>query len=95
LACSLLLLGGYYAATDGVLAALASATLPAPLRASGLALLASTIGVARLCSSILFGVIWTSIGADAALLAFAVALLIAAAVAALVLRWVPQVQYEF
>jgi len=95
LACSLLLLGGYYAATDGVLSALASATLPAPLRASGLALLASAIGVARLCSSILFGVIWTSVGADAALFAFAVGLLIAAAVAALVLRLVPQVQYEF
>ncbi len=91
---SLLLLGTYYAATDGVLMALTSATLPAPLRASGLALLATAIGLARLCASILFGILWTSVGAQGALVGFAIGLLIATLVAALVLRFVPQVSRD-
>ncbi len=58
----LFLLGAYYAATDGVLMALASRHLPAPLRGSGLAVLGTLIGLARLTSSLLFGLIWSHWG---------------------------------
>ena len=53
------LIGGYYAATDGVLAAMASAILPTELRSTGLALLSTVTSIARLVSSILFGLLWT------------------------------------
>ena len=55
----LVLLGAYYAATDGVLMALAGAVLPAAQRASGMALLTTGTSLARLAGSILFGLLWT------------------------------------
>ena len=54
------LFGAYYAATDGVLAAMASATLDAELRTSGLALLNTVTSISRLVSSVSFGWLWTS-----------------------------------
>ena len=57
---ALALFGGYYAATDGVLAAVASAVLAPNLRTSGLALLNTVTSLARLVSSILFGWLWSS-----------------------------------
>jgi MFS family permease len=91
---SVLLLGTYYAATDGVLMALASSILPASLQASGLALLATTIGLARLCSSLVFGAVWTWIGADQALTGFAIGLSVATMGAAAVLRFIPRVSRD-
>src|SRR5262249_28893731 len=44
----LLFLGAYYAATDGVLAAMTAAELPAAARGSGLAILATVANLARL-----------------------------------------------
>jgi MFS family permease len=55
----LILLGAYYAATDGVLMALASAILPPEQRAGGMALLTTGTSLARLAGSILFGLLWT------------------------------------
>lgn len=89
-----LLLGAYYAATDGVLMVLASAFLPAPLRASGLALLTSAIGLARLCASVLFGMLWTWVGAQGALAGFAAGLLLTVLIAALAFRFTPQVLHD-
>lgn len=63
----LVLLGGHYAATDGVLMALGSSLLPTGVRASGLAVLATATAVARLLSSILFGMVWTQWGLEVAL----------------------------
>ena len=54
----LVLLGAYYACTDGVLMAAASALLPERLRASGLAILTTATGLARLVASVIFGAIW-------------------------------------
>jgi MFS family permease len=71
---ALALLGAYYAATDGVLAALASGLLPPALRGSGLALLATATSGARLLSSVGFGSIWVAMGKDPAILIFGVAL---------------------
>jgi len=56
---ALVLLGVYYAATDGVLMALAGSALPPEMQASGMALLTTGTNLARLAGSILFGVLWT------------------------------------
>ncbi|HEV2672816.1 MAG TPA: MFS transporter [Gemmatimonadales bacterium] len=56
---ALALLGTYYAATDGVLMALAGAALPPEVRASGMALVTTGTSLARLAASVLFGALWT------------------------------------
>ena len=73
----LLLLGVFYATTEGVLMALASAALPNELRGSGLALIVSATGLARLVASVTFGAAWTVFGMDVAVACFALALLCA------------------
>ncbi len=73
----LLLHGAYYAATDGVLAALASDVLPAEGRATGLAALATIISLGRLCSSLIIGLVWTSKGPEGAAVFAAIATLTA------------------
>jgi MFS family permease len=83
---SLLLMGAYYAMTDGVLTAMASAALPPRLTASGLAVLASVTNVARLLASVLFGAIWTYAGLTTALGTFAAGLALAIVAARLALR---------
>ncbi len=72
---TLLLLGTYYAATDGVLAAMASAALPAHLRATGLSVLATGTTLARAGAAVAFGALWTYRGPDMALSIFGAALL--------------------
>jgi MFS family permease len=64
---TLALLGGYYAATDGVITALAAGVLPAHHRGSGLALLATSTNVARLLASVAFGWMWTVYGVESAI----------------------------
>ena len=86
----LLLLGLYYAATDGVLMALASTTLPAALRGSGLALLVTATSLGRLLASVVFGTIWTWQDLETAIAAFAVGLVVALALAAAALRLSPE-----
>jgi MFS family permease len=66
----LLLMGLYYAATDGVLAALASAILPEQWRTTGLAILTTGTGVARLLASLGYGALWTYLGPTQALTLF-------------------------
>jgi MFS family permease len=77
--------GAYYAATDGVLAALASALLPAEARASGLSVLVTASSLARLVASIVFGALWAWLGVRGAVEVFAVALAVAAGFATFVL----------
>lgn len=54
---SVALLGAFYAASDGVLLALASAHLPPSLMASGLAAVVMASNVGRLVASVLFGLL--------------------------------------
>jgi len=82
----LALLGAYYAATDGVLMALASAVLPAEQRASGMALLTTGTSLARLAGSILFGLLWTWQGVGVAVGLSTVGLTVAIFVGAVALR---------
>lgn len=60
------LYGIFYAATDGVLMALASPLLPERLRTTGIALIQSGQALAYLGSSILFGLAWQVWGPEAA-----------------------------
>jgi len=82
----LILLGSYYAATDGVFMAMASRVLPTHLRTTGLALLTTGTGLARLLASTLYGIVWSWFGAERALMIF-----IGGLVAVLLLAW-PTVQ---
>jgi MFS family permease len=66
----LVLLGAYYAATDGVLMAAASSLLPEQSRASGLGLLVAAVTIAKLVAAILFGLLWTTAGLGVATLVF-------------------------
>jgi len=56
---ALALHGVFYAATDGVLMAAAGPLVPAGLRATGLAVVQTGQAVARMLSSVLFGLAWT------------------------------------
>jgi MFS family permease len=66
----LLVQGLYYAATDGVLTALASAMLPEQSRTTGLAIMTTGTGLARLLASLGYGALWTYLGANQALTIF-------------------------
>ena len=77
LALILFLLGGYYAATDGVLMAAASAVLPEERRGSGLGLLVTATSLGKFGAALLFGLLWTVSGLETAALVFACALTVA------------------
>ncbi len=78
----LVLLGVYYAATDGVLMAIGSMLLPEDLRSSGLALLSTVTNVGRLVASILFGLLWSWQGMSVAVGVFIFVLALATIAAA-------------
>ncbi|MFD7082041.1 MFS transporter [Streptomyces sp. NPDC059918] len=82
----LVLHGLFYAATDGVLPAAVGATVPARLRATGLAVVGTGQALARFGCSLAFGAAWTMWGAGTALAAAAAGLCCCAAVAGFVLR---------
>jgi len=76
----LILLGGFYAATDGVLAALASQLTPQGKLATGIASAQTVVALSRMTASAGFGVLWYAVGAPTAMVA-AGALLACAVVA--------------
>lgn len=82
---TLLLLGTYYAATDGVLAAAVAQIVPAELRSSGIALAQTAVAAGRLFAAVVFGLLWTWFGRDQALLSFTLALVVCLPVAAALL----------
>jgi MFS family permease len=84
---SLPLLGAYYAATDGVLMALATRTLPGELLTTGIGLLTAISGMARLVAAMVFGALWSGWGPELAVRVFLAALLATLLVSPLVLRW--------
>ncbi|HEX2416410.1 MAG TPA: MFS transporter [Thermoleophilaceae bacterium] len=77
----LVALGAYYAATDGVLMAIASAVLPEHQQASGLALLVTATTLAKLAAALLFGGLWTAFGLETTAAIFCLALMVACMVA--------------
>jgi predicted MFS family arabinose efflux permease len=82
----LLLLGVYYAGTEGVLMAMASAAGPPETRASGLAVLATAIALGKMGSSLLFGWMWDAYGVRSAIVVFIGILMAATLVAGFCFR---------
>jgi len=80
--CVLVLLGAFYAATDGVLMAAAGPLLPEHLKAGGLAVVQTAQALARFAGSLLFGAGWMYLGPGGAMTVAAVGLALAVPVAA-------------
>ncbi|WP_246005940.1 MFS transporter [Georgenia muralis] len=74
---SLAALGAYYAATDGVLAAVAGRLVDPSLRASAIGAAQAVVALSRMLASALFGVLWYTLGRGGAMLAVTVALAVA------------------
>jgi MFS family permease len=83
---TILLMGVYYASTDGVLAASVSAALPNVVRASGLSLAQTVVALGGLLSSVAFGLLITWVGAGQAFLLMAAGMALALALAGALLR---------
>ena len=82
----LVLLGAFYAATDGILAALASESTPAESRASGIAAAQTVVALSRLVASTGFGLLWFAVGRTNAMFIVAIALAIVIPIVAYLLR---------
>lgn len=78
---ALLVLGAYFAATDGVTTALAGAILPDRLQGTGIGLLITVTSLAKLGSSLAFGALWFALGLQSAVLVFAALLAVVLALA--------------
>ena len=81
----LLLLGAFYATTDGVLAALAAELTTPETRATGIAAAQTTVAIARFAAAAGFGVLWFAIGAEAATIVVALLLAVVIPSAAVLL----------
>lgn len=75
------LLGACYAATDGVLMAIAGPLFPEAVRGSGLAIVQSTQAMAKLAGTVAFGALWTVWGLTPALITALCGLAVAIGVA--------------
>jgi len=79
---TLLLLGTFYAATDGVIAAIAGRLVPVQARTSGIAAAQTVVALARMLASAGFGVLWLVLGPAGAMATVAALLTVAVLVAA-------------
>jgi MFS family permease len=82
----LLLLGTFYAATDGVLSALATQSIPEESRASGIAAAQTVVALTRFVSSVGFGLMWQLAGRSEALWLMGAALVVALVAATWLMR---------
>ena len=64
----LVALGAYFAATEGVLTAIAGAVLPEKLQASGIGILITVVSIGHLLSSLAFGALWLALGLQSAVI---------------------------
>ncbi|MGN6326421.1 MFS transporter [Pseudolysinimonas sp.] len=78
-------LGAYYAATDGVLPALATQFVPASSRGTGIAAAQTVVAIARFVSAAGFGVLWFAVGRVEAMVIVSIALGIGIPVVAAIL----------
>ena len=82
----LVLLGGFYASTDGVLAALASQLTSPETRGTGIAAAQTVVALTRFVAATGFGILWYVIGPEASMLIVAGLLAVAIPVVAVLLR---------
>src|SRR5690606_18863565 len=80
------LLALHYAATQGILMAMASEVIPSGRRAAGMAMVATGAGLGKLVSSIAFGAMWQSLGASISVLLFGAGMVFALMVTFALLR---------
>jgi MFS family permease len=83
---TLILLGSYYAATDGLLAALAGRAVRPEMRTSGIATAQTFQALAGFVSSLVVGLMWNQMGLQSSIRWFGLVLLLCIPVAAVVLR---------
>lgn len=81
-----LLLGAFYACSDGVLAALAARAVPRSVRATGISAAQTAVALARFGASVGFGVLWQFVGRAEALGVMAAGLALAVPLAGWLLR---------
>jgi MFS family permease len=79
------LLGAYYAATDGVLTAIAAAVIAPGSSGGGLSFLATATNIGKVLASVTFGLLWARAGLGVAIGWYLAALLIAMVAAAVLL----------
>lgn len=84
----LVMLGLFYAATDGILAALATQCVPEQARASGIAAAQTVVAVTRLIASTGFGLLWFTLGSANAMAVAVAALAVVIPLVAVLLRGV-------
>ncbi|KQP74458.1 MFS transporter [Microbacterium sp. Leaf288] len=90
----LVFLGAFYAATDGVLAALAAQLTTPETRGTGIAAAQTVVALTRFVSAVGFGFLWYALGRETSMLVVAGLLAMAIPVAALLLRPVMPVRGE-
>jgi MFS family permease len=88
----LVLLGAFYAATDGVLAAIAGRISPPRVRSSAIAAAQTTLALATAVSTLGFAMLWSAIGRTDALLIAGAALAMVLPAGALLLRGADRVR---
>jgi len=79
---TLVLLGSFYAATDGVIAAVAGRLVPVQARSSGIAAAQTVVALARMLASAGFGLLWLLLGPATAMVSVAALLVLAILLAA-------------
>ena len=77
----LVLLGSYYAATDGVVPAMVSQLVATHVRASGIAFITVVIAVGRMISALVFATLFETLGRSTAMVVLAVTMAIAVVLA--------------
>ncbi|MDR6506663.1 MFS transporter [Arthrobacter oryzae] len=82
----LVLLGAFYAATDGVLAALASQLTPPEKLATGIGAAQTVVALSRMAASAGFGVLWFALGPSTAMFVVGGCLAVAVPASLLILR---------
>ncbi len=82
----LVFLGAFYAATDGVLAALAAQLTTPTTHATGIAAAQTVVALSRFVAAVGFGILWTMLGRETSMFVVAGLLVIAIPLIALLLR---------
>jgi len=90
----LVFLGAFYAATDGVLAALAAQLTTPETHGTGIAAAQTVVALTRFVSAVGFGFLWYAVGRENSILIVAALLAVAIPVAAVLLRTIAPVRGE-
>ncbi|GAA1222244.1 MFS transporter [Rhodoglobus aureus] len=82
----LVLLGGFYAATDGILSVLATQFTTSDTRATSIAAAQTVVALSRFISAAGFGILWFAIGREWSMILVSIAIAIAIPIVAVILR---------